>query len=210
MAYGSKKFRFRKKKSRLKPMAYLFFFLILLGAGYFGWNLLAGGDQREANLTRQVQLTPNVVPPTATNSEDATLAPQEISVRRVLEHVLSLWVQSLVSEDFTAFHQSLSSSWKQKNTAEQLKQFYEALVPYKTKLELFPVRGKLVLLESRPFEESERGVTPVVIRDNLGPQHPWLVRGEWRAGRTALGFTLVLSYEEGQWLASGLQVNIFG
>ncbi|MDR2367392.1 MAG: hypothetical protein LBF58_04665 [Deltaproteobacteria bacterium] len=135
----------------------------------------------------------------------------ESSIRQILENVMASWVSALVKGDFSDFHKIISSSWQQKDSPAQLKTSYGVLSPYIDGLKLFPSRGKLVLLESRPFslegEEVADGVPG--IRDNLGPESPWLVRGEWRVNKTALGFTLVLSLENGQWLPTGLKVEIF-
>ncbi|MDR1657788.1 MAG: hypothetical protein LBT47_09590 [Deltaproteobacteria bacterium] len=134
---------------------------------------------------------------------------QEVPVRKVLGDVMTLWVDALVKGDFTEFHRNLSFPWRQKDDPASLKKAFEILTPYKESLTLFPNRGKLVLLESRPYTVSEPAAGANLIRDNIGPQSPWLVRGEWRVNKTALGFNLVLIYEEGQWRPSSLRVEIF-
>jgi hypothetical protein len=124
---------------------------------------------------------------------------------------MAAWVAALDKGDFTDFHQIISASWKQIDDPTKLKAAYWALSPYIDKLKLFPSRGKLVLLESRPYSEEGLGVADGVpaIRDSLGPESPWLVRGEWRVNKTALGFTLVLNFENGQWKPTGLGVEIY-
>ncbi|MDR2443818.1 MAG: hypothetical protein LBE31_09915 [Deltaproteobacteria bacterium] len=144
----------------------------------------------------------------ASDSSLVNINQEEISVRKVLENVMTLWVDALVSSDFTAFHQNLASSWRNSDTPAGLKESFSVLVPYKESLTLFPTRGKLVLLESRPFNDSPPA-GEILIRDNLGPESPWQVRGEWRVNKTALGFTLVLSLEDGIWRTSGLRVEIY-
>jgi hypothetical protein len=141
-------------------------------------------------------------------SIDVSINQGDVAVRKVLENVMTLWVDALVNADFTVFHQNLSSSWREKDNPVSLKEAFSILAPYKESLTLFPTRGKLVLLESRPFTDSPLE-GEIFIRDNIGPESPWLVRGEWRVNKTALGFTLVLSFEGERWLPSGLRVEIF-
>ncbi|MDR0622672.1 MAG: hypothetical protein LBJ61_12510 [Deltaproteobacteria bacterium] len=135
----------------------------------------------------------------------------ESSVRQILDSVMGLWLAALAKGDFTEFHQMISTSWQQKDSPSQLKASYGVLAPYIENLKLFPSRGKLVLLESKPFSSEGQEVADSVpsIRDSLGPESPWLVKGEWRVNKTALGFTLVLSLENGQWRPTGLKVEIF-
>ncbi|MDR2302732.1 MAG: hypothetical protein LBF38_11915 [Deltaproteobacteria bacterium] len=135
----------------------------------------------------------------------------ESSVRQILGNVMAAWVTALDKGDFSQFHQMISASWQQKDSPTQLKATFGVLSPYLENLRLFPSRGKLVLLESRPFsmEGQEAGASYQRVRDNLGPESPWLVRGEWRVNKTALSFTLVLNLEAGQWKPTGLKVEIF-
>jgi hypothetical protein len=206
MSYGVKRLRFKKKRKSYKPLAYIILFLSAIFGVWLGWNLMGSGRGQETAASSVPIAAP--APESLPVQSPESTAPSEIPVRKVLESVIGSWVKALVSEDFTAFHQSLSSSWQQKDSIEQLKRAYIVLTPYKDNLELFPSRGKLVLLESRPFDTTNENVA-AAIKDNLGPQSPWLVRGEWRVGRTALGFTLILSFEAGQWRPSGLRVDIF-
>ncbi|MDR2387548.1 MAG: hypothetical protein LBE80_08205 [Deltaproteobacteria bacterium] len=135
----------------------------------------------------------------------------ESSVRQILDNVMAAWVSALDKGDFSQFHQMISASWQQKDSPAQLKATFVVLSPYLENLRLFPSRGKLVLLESRPFAmEGLDGADGMPwLRDNLGPESPWLVKGEWRVNKTALGFTLVLSLENGQWKPTGLMVKMF-
>jgi hypothetical protein len=132
-------------------------------------------------------------------------------VRKVLQAVMSLWLEALVREDFRRFQSSLSQSWRSQDSPEKLLSSYRPLAVHREALSLFPDRGKLVLLESGPFKEEERADAqrPRSLRDTLGPESPWLVRGEWRTGKTALHFTLILSLEGGQWRPSGLRVEMY-
>ncbi|MDR3204251.1 MAG: hypothetical protein LBV23_05865 [Deltaproteobacteria bacterium] len=138
-------------------------------------------------------------------------AAQEASVRKVLENVMTLWVASLVTGDFRAFHETLSQAWQRKDDPASLSLAFSVLSSYKESLKPFPTRGKLVLIQSRPFgENGEFGPDDkAVIRDSLGPESPWLIMGEWRAGSMVMGFTLVLSFETDKWRPSGLKVEIF-
>jgi hypothetical protein len=135
----------------------------------------------------------------------------EVAVRKVLENVMALWVDALVNDDFAMFHSALSRAWRQQDSPALLNEAYGVLASHKDSLGLFPSRGKLVLLESRPYQEAAAANSEEVapIRDTLGPESPWLVRGEWRFNKTALGFTLVLTFEEGQWRPLSLRVEIY-
>ncbi|MDR1677726.1 MAG: hypothetical protein LBS44_04955 [Deltaproteobacteria bacterium] len=135
----------------------------------------------------------------------------ETSVRKILEKVMTAWVSALIKEDFTDFHKILAASWQKSESPAQLKASYAVLIPYKDNLDLFPTRGKLVLLESRPFTVEGFDVAEGVptIRDSPGPESPWQVSGEWRVNKTALGFTLVIALENDQWSPTGLRVEIF-
>jgi hypothetical protein len=131
-------------------------------------------------------------------------------VRKVLEEVLGLWSEGLISGDFKRFHAALSPAWKAQDDPKKLASVYAPLSRWKEALRSFPVRGKLVLLQSEPYradmpEEPKTGS----LRENVGPESPWLVRGEWRTGKTALNFTLILTAEGGQWRPAGLLAEIF-
>jgi hypothetical protein len=134
----------------------------------------------------------------------------DLSVRSVLQDVLSDWTKALLTGDFREFHRNLSPVWKSQETPEQLASTYRPLSAYKEALERFPRRGKLVILESAPFQPGTHEPSDkAILRDNLGPESPWLVRGEWRAGRTALNFTLILVLDAADWKPVGLRVEIY-
>jgi hypothetical protein len=129
-------------------------------------------------------------------------------VRTVLQNVLGLWAEGLVSGNFAKFHAAAAADWKAKDTAAGLAAVYRPLEPWRDALRSFPSRGKLVLLQSEPYRE-EAPEAPAQMRENVGPESPWLVRGEWRTGKTALNFTLILTAEAGAWKPAGLLVEIF-
>ncbi|MDR1081525.1 MAG: hypothetical protein LBQ79_11350 [Deltaproteobacteria bacterium] len=77
-------------------------------------------------------------------------------------------------------------------------------------LRTFPSRGKLELLQSEPCRpDMPDAPGSAQLRENIGPESPWLVRGEWRTGRTALNFTLILAADRGECRPAGLLVEIF-
>jgi hypothetical protein len=151
----------------------------------------------------QAGLSESLNPTVASLSED-------VSVRSVLEEVLSDWTRALLTGDFREFHKNLSPVWKSQDSPEKLASAYKPLAAYKEALERFPARGKLVILESAPFQPGTHEPSDkAILRDNLGPESPWLVRGEWRAGRTALNFTLILVLDSPDWKPVGLRVEIY-
>ncbi|MDR1577261.1 MAG: hypothetical protein LBT86_03375 [Deltaproteobacteria bacterium] len=134
----------------------------------------------------------------------------EVSLRPVLEKILGLWGQGLASGDYRPFHSVLSSGWRNQDSPQQLAQAYQPLYPHRDLMEFFPRRGKLVVLESRPLAEASAPNSPLTaIRDTLGPESPWLARGEWRTGRSALGFSLNLVWEDNQWRPVGLRLEAY-
>ncbi|MDR0354597.1 MAG: hypothetical protein LBJ64_02520 [Deltaproteobacteria bacterium] len=216
--------KFANKKKSRRPV--WFIVLILLAAiGYFGYDYWKKGSVEIPNPIAVISETvsslaeePPPPSPAPTVSAGAAFPPPvqeasvgESSVRKILDRVLTSWVAALVKEDFSEFHQILSYSWQLKDSPAQLLTSFSALLPFKENLMLFPSRGKLVLLESRQYTVEGLNVAEGVsyIRDNVGPESPWMVRGEWRVNKTALGFTLVLNLEDGQWRPSGLGVEIF-
>jgi hypothetical protein len=123
---------------------------------------------------------------------------------------LGLWAKALSSGDYAQFYQSLSKAWREQDNPKRLSDAYRAMYPHREIMEYFPRRGKLVVLESRPLAEDEASGPPSsAIRDTLGPESPWLVRGEWRTGRSALGFNLNLVWETGEWRPAGLVVEVY-
>ncbi|MDR1309350.1 MAG: hypothetical protein LBL95_05570 [Deltaproteobacteria bacterium] len=220
MASGVRRLRFSQKRSGRKPLFILIVAVLLGIIGWFGWPLVRPApDFGLTPSTRpEGQETPGALPePDQAGPDPVPLDPALVesagdsSVRRILENVMASWVAALVKEDFSQFHQTLYSAWRQKDDPARLKASYGVLAPFRENLKLFPSRGKLVLLESRPFTAEGLDVAEgsPSIRDNIGPETPWLVRGEWRVNKTALGFTLVLNLEDGQWRPSGLKVEIF-
>jgi hypothetical protein len=240
MASGVRKLRFSGKSTNRTPIFILIIVILLAVIGWFGWPLIksklnldpvqgfrenqGGSHSTTADVEEPEGESPDIeseperadqtIEPGPSDSSLLNTGPStgDSSVRRILENVMTAWVSALVKGNFTQFHQMLSSSWQQKDDPASLKASFDLMVPYKENLKLFPTRGKLVLLESRPFTTME-GLdvaegTPS-IRDNPGPESPWLVRGEWRVNKTALGFTLVLNHENGQWLPTGLRVEIY-
>jgi hypothetical protein len=134
----------------------------------------------------------------------------EVSLRPVLEKILGLWGQALATGDFRQFHKILAQDWREREEPRELAQAFQPLYPHKDIMELFPRRGKLVVLESRPIAEAiSPNPAPPIIRDTLGPESPWLARGEWRTGRSALGFNLNLVWEENQWRPVGLRLAVY-
>jgi hypothetical protein len=144
-------------------------------------------------------MPPTILPTTTTKA----------SVREVLEKVLSMWIRSLASGDFRTFHSNLATGWKNQDDPSKLAATYRALSNYSEVLSFFPGKGKLVLLESAPYTpDSER--TNSFFSDNLGPESPWLVRGEWRyGGQTTLNFSMILTLDQGDWKPLGLRAEIY-
>jgi hypothetical protein len=131
-------------------------------------------------------------------------------VRSLLQKYLGLWAEGLISGDFGKFHRALAPDWKAKDTAAAIAGVYSPLSPWKDALRSFPSRGKLVLLQSEPYRADMPGSPGAArLRENVGPESPWLVRGEWRTGKTALNFTLILTADRGEWKPAGLLVEIF-
>ncbi|MDR3135229.1 MAG: hypothetical protein LBU69_03955 [Deltaproteobacteria bacterium] len=241
MASGVSRLRYGKSRRNRKPIFFLIVVLLLAVIGWFAWPMAKswlnigssqvgavtapGGSSNEGSLAASPRqwddsgLYEGSAQNVGLYQGDALAeagVPQnpaigDSSVRKVLDSVMASWVTALVKDDFTGFHAIISSLWQRKDSPAQLKASYGVLAPFKESLKLFPSRGKLVLLESRPFSTESLGVADGIpgIRDNLGPESPWLVRGEWRVNKTALGFTLVLNLENGQWRPIGLNVEIF-
>jgi hypothetical protein len=226
MASGVRRLRFSRKKPNRRPLYVLIVLVLLVAGGWWGF-----GKLREKGLeipdplsvfSSETQPEPAAPSPAARTTADrqasgaVSAAPSamvdgETSVRRILDVVMTSWVSALVVGNFTDFHALLAGSWQQKDSPAQLKSAYGVLSPYKDNLELFPSRGKLVLLESRPYAQAGQDAAEGYpnIRDTIGPESPWLVRGEWRVNKTALGFTLVLDLEDARWRPSHLRVEIF-
>jgi hypothetical protein len=133
----------------------------------------------------------------------------DTSVSKILQNVLKLWVEALTSGDFQNFYQSLAPSWKAKDTPQSLATAYMDLNSYKEVLSQFPGRGKLVLLESAPYDPMTPESAIKSVRDSLGPESPWLIRGEWRSGQTTLNIILLLSQESGEWKPVGLRLEVY-
>jgi hypothetical protein len=136
--------------------------------------------------------------------------PRPAPVRTVLQGVLGLWAEGLLTGSYAKFHESLASDWKAKDAPADIAAVYRPLEAWRDALRTFPSRGKLVLLQSEPYR-SDMPDAPgsAQLRENIGPESPWLVRGEWRTGRTALNFTLILAADRGEWRPAGLLVEIF-
>ncbi|MDR1084548.1 MAG: hypothetical protein LBP22_06720 [Deltaproteobacteria bacterium] len=200
MTDRTRKIRFRKKKSYKGWFIPVILVALIFGIRYF-WPKSIGpvssvGGQ-SATVSRTETAEPNQSPPDGI-----------VSVRQVLEKVLGLWSSALSSGSYNQFYSIISSEWQKQDTPQRLAQAYGPLRPHKDLMEFFPRRGKLVVLQSGPLE-SGQSQSPAVIRDTLGPESPWLVRGEWRTGRSALGFSLNLVWESGQWKPAGLRVEVF-
>jgi hypothetical protein len=131
------------------------------------------------------------------------------SVTRILQSVLKLWVEAMVSGDYRSFYLSLAPSWKAKDSPESLRDAYMNLTSYRDVLSQYPGRGKLVLLESAPYDPYEPDKRTKSVRDSVGPESPWLIRGEWRTGKTTLNITLILSEEAGEWKPVGLRLEVY-
>jgi hypothetical protein len=131
-------------------------------------------------------------------------------VRTALQGILGLWAEGLLSGDYSKFHESLASEWKAKDSPGAIAEVYRPLEAWREALMSFPSRGKLVLLQSEPYRADLPDRPGAArLRDEIGPESPWLVRGEWRTGKTALNFTLILTAEGGEWRPAGLLVEIF-
>lgn len=200
--HRNRKIRFRKKKSPkgwvfpLIPVAFLVggIFMLFRSAG----PELAGG--------RVAPTAQAIASEAAIDESPVALA----SVRPILERTLGLWAQALSSGDYSRFYETLSAGWREKDDVAGLAQAYQPLYPYRNLLEYFPRRGKLVVLESRPLAEAAADKASLAaIRDTLGPETPWLARGEWRTGRSALAFNLNLVWETGEWRLAGLRVEVY-
>jgi hypothetical protein len=198
------RFTFRKKRPSL---GWILLLLVFLGGAIL---FLSYGISPRAEYIAPAQGTPS--PPSKT-PEPPLINSNGIrdgSVTNVLQQVLTLWVGALVSGDFKAFHNALAPAWKDKDTPAKLAESYAPISSYKEILASFPGRGKLVLLESGPYVPPETGSpSPVGLRDNMGPESPWLVRGEWRTGRTTLNFILVLDKDAQAWKPLGLRVEVY-
>jgi hypothetical protein len=131
-------------------------------------------------------------------------------VRTALQGVLGLWAQGLLTGDYARFHAALASDWKAKDGPADIAAVYRPLEAWREALRNFPARGKLVLLQSEPYRaDMPDSPGTAQLRENVGPESPWLVRGEWRTGKTALNFTLILAADQGEWRPAGLLVEIF-
>ncbi|MDR1394762.1 MAG: hypothetical protein LBK52_01140 [Deltaproteobacteria bacterium] len=188
--------------------------LVLAAAGgKYLWSRRSGPDSRADGQTAPaVQVQPEPAgrelrnsPPPQEPGEPAA----KVSARQVLEKVLSVWGSCLARGNYTQFHALISAQWQSQDTVQQLARAYQPLEEHRTLMEMFPRRGKLVVLESRPLTVPAGTEETVFIRDTLGPESPWLVRGEWRTGRSALGFALNLVWESNQWRPAGLRVEVY-
>ncbi|MDR0549522.1 MAG: hypothetical protein LBI10_08985 [Deltaproteobacteria bacterium] len=202
MINRNRKIRFRRKKSPKGWVYLLILALVIFGIKFF-WFRPAGpvlnGDLGGPPLTTAEAAL-----------EPAPLAAGQVSARPVLERTLGLWARALSSGDYSQFHQILSSGWREQDDPKRLAAAYQPLYPHRELMEFFPRRGKLVVLESRPLTETENSKNKTLaIRDTLGPESPWLVRGEWRKGRSALGFNLNLVWEADEWRPAGLVVEVY-
>jgi hypothetical protein len=179
---------------------------ILVAAGL--WFLAPRAEQAAAVPDAGAVAAPTT-PSAAGGQGDAAQAPPAsgVPVMNALQNSLGLWARGLATGDWDPFHGSLAPDWKAKDSPEALASVYGPLAAWKGALSSFPSRGKLVLLQSEPYREGMDD--PPRIRENLGPESPWLVRGEWRTGQTALNFTLILAADAGQWKPAGLLVEIF-
>ncbi|MDR2199454.1 MAG: hypothetical protein LBR53_08385 [Deltaproteobacteria bacterium] len=180
--------------------------LILLGLGYLFYRFIAPVVENAEAMTGQVSVV------RTEKKDDGSLSlgfSSDTSVSRILQNVLKLWVDALTSGDYRNFHQSLAPSWKAKDTPGSLAQAYMNLAGYKDVLSQFPGRGKLVLLESAPYDPYQSEEAPKSVRDSVGPESPWLIRGEWRTGKTTLNITLLLSLEAGEWKPVGLRLEVY-
>jgi hypothetical protein len=196
---------------RKKPLSYKRLFLmslcLLAGLVLLGYFLAPKAPEAVALPTKERPRLANVQSTAATKEN---ITPQDLSVRSILEDVLSLWTKALLTGDYKEFHKSLATPWKAQDSPEKLASTYKSLSEYKDSLERFPGRGKLVLLESAPFKPgTHESPETAVLRENVGPESPWLVRGEWRTGKTALNFTLILSLDSAEWKPVGLRVEIY-
>jgi hypothetical protein len=194
----------RRKKVSRKRLFLLVCAVALVGC-LTAWLLAPRAEVAEA-------LTGRVGPIQASRGDGPDLSrgyPGDTSVSRILQNVLKLWVDGLVSGDYQGFHQSLASSWKAKDSPSSLATAYMNLSGYKEVLSQFPGRGKLVLLESGPYDplSPEKGAKSV--RDSVGPESPWLIKGEWRTGKTTLNITLLLSLESDEWKPVGLRLEVY-
>jgi hypothetical protein len=199
MAAKIRNIRFRKKKPK-RGLFFVFVVLIILVGLFYCFRLYE---------SKKIEAVKDVHNLSSNGSTDSTLMfSSDGSVRKILEIVLKIWIDSIISNDFTLFHQIISSPWQNQDSPQKLAESFKNLITYRSYLEYFPERGKLVLLASRPFEaNNETG--EIIIRDNIGPESPWLVKGEWRSGKTTLGFTLILSLENAKWRPSGLSVEMY-
>jgi hypothetical protein len=197
-----------KKKAKSLKKIFLLTVLILLGGISAIYFLAPRAEEAQALPSPTVHYaqngTPADIPPASPTPK------KEVSVRAILQNVLSLWTEALLSGDFKQFHQSLAPAWKAQDSPQDLLAIYRPLSGHKEALERFPERGKLVLLESSPFTlGQEHRPDNAILRENVGPESPWLVRGEWRAGNTTLNFTLILAQDQDTWKPVGLQVEIY-
>jgi hypothetical protein len=183
--------------------------LLVAASAAVGLHWLRERRVVEADAVRVDVLLDPAAPQTAVRLEDGgtDVEAPVISVRKALEGVMTAWVEGLVAGDFSSFHRLISPSWQAKDDPARLWESYRVLAPYRDDLQFFPTRGKLTLLESRPL--SAAPAASATVRDSLGPESPWLVAGEWRVGKTALGFTLVMSFEGDQWRPLRLVLEIY-
>jgi hypothetical protein len=203
-AYSARAARPKREKRRLR--AGRIFFAGLVFAAVFG-----AAARFLAPEAPEAKALPNVGRAVSENVGIAAAeagAPKEVSVRQIAEEVLSSWARALLTGDFGEFHGSLAGVWKSQDSPDKLAGVYGSLFGYRESLERFPGRGKLVLLESAPFDGRGSGENGI-LRENVGPESPWLVRGEWRTGNTALNFALVLTLDDRVWKPAGLRVEIY-
>ncbi|MDR1314182.1 MAG: hypothetical protein LBQ12_10940 [Deltaproteobacteria bacterium] len=146
----------------------------------------------------------------ASPADSPAKPPKTAPVRSVLQNVLGLWAEGLLSGDYSKFHAALAADWKAKDAPADIAKVYKPLEAWRDALRTFPSRGKLVLLQSEPYRaDMPDAPGSAQLRENVGPESPWLVRGEWRTGKTALNFTLILIADRGEWKPAGLLVEIF-
>ncbi|MDR2339670.1 MAG: hypothetical protein LBF40_06030 [Deltaproteobacteria bacterium] len=194
----------KRKKSGLGGLFLLLLAIAAIG-GLVAWFMAPRAETAEA-------LTGKISPVQAQKPETPEVIrgfPGDTSVSRILQSVLKLWVDALLSGDYKEFHSSLAPSWKAKDSPDSLASAYMNLKGYKDVLAQFPGRGKLVLLESGPYDPHSPELGPKSVRDSVGPESPWLIRGEWRTGKTTLNITLLLSLEAEEWKPVGLRLEVY-
>jgi hypothetical protein len=201
-----------KRQKRVSVVKLLVFLAVLggllLGLAYFLAPPPAERLSAAAPESAGVELPPPAALPASPPPVSLT---GEASAPTLLENTLSLWVNALLTGDYRAFHASLAPAWKAKDDPAKLLSTYKVMANRAEDLKPFPGRGKLVLLESGPYAQaSPAGARASVLRDTVGPESPWLIRGEWRNGGTTLNFTLILTLDQGAWKPVGLRVELYG